>query len=267
MSSYLRGDQRQHPAHRRVEVADVGLRGDLGGRRPGRARVAERDRVQVARCRTARRRRARAARPGISAAASSISARTGVMPRVPMISALVISAPSQCERSMTSWPGDAREEVLVAAGEADDLVREHRADDQRDVVLDDGAVEPHVDARRQQPVGQLGDPARRRSCRATTNVVRVPPLVVEHRQPGIARGQLAGRVAEVRGQRAPRSSRRGCRARRARSAGVTRARAARRGRRRAAAAAGSCGCRRGRGRRRCARRGRAAPAARATKRA
>ena len=83
------------------------------------------------------------------------------MPRVPMMSALVISAPSQCERSMISWPGDPREEVLVAAGEADDLVREDRADDERDVVLDHRAVEPDVDALAQQPAGQLGDPARR----------------------------------------------------------------------------------------------------------
>ncbi len=40
--------------------------------------------------------------------------------------------------------GDAWEEVLVAAGEADHLVREDRADDQRDVVLDDRAVEPDL---------------------------------------------------------------------------------------------------------------------------
>jgi hypothetical protein len=41
---------------------------------------------------------------GIRAAPSSISARTGVMPVVPMISADVISAPSQCETSMIFWP-------------------------------------------------------------------------------------------------------------------------------------------------------------------
>ena len=40
--------------------------------------------------------------PGTSAAARSISSRTGVCPRVPMISRLVISAPSQCDRSITS---------------------------------------------------------------------------------------------------------------------------------------------------------------------
>lgn len=40
---------------------------------------------------------------GINAAASSISARTGVVPRVPMVRALVINAPSQCDTLITSW--------------------------------------------------------------------------------------------------------------------------------------------------------------------
>ncbi len=31
-------------------------------------------------------------------------ARTGVTPRLPIIAALVMSAPTQCETSMTSWP-------------------------------------------------------------------------------------------------------------------------------------------------------------------
>ena len=42
--------------------------------------------------------------PGTIDAASSMSARTGVIPRVPMIFELVISAPSQCDRSMSSRP-------------------------------------------------------------------------------------------------------------------------------------------------------------------
>jgi hypothetical protein len=41
---------------------------------------------------------------GINAALSSISARTGVIPVVPMISAEVIVAPSQCDMSMIFWP-------------------------------------------------------------------------------------------------------------------------------------------------------------------
>src|SRR3954452_23227149 len=81
--------------------------------------------------------------PGTSEAASLISARTGVIPRVPMICALVISARSQCERSISSRPETPGKRYLLAPGEADDLVREDRADDQRDVVLDHGAIDPH----------------------------------------------------------------------------------------------------------------------------
>src|SRR3954465_6888146 len=40
---------------------------------------------------------------GTSETASSMSARTGVVPRVPMIVALVMRAPSQCDTLMTSW--------------------------------------------------------------------------------------------------------------------------------------------------------------------
>ena len=71
--------------------------------------------------------------------------------------------------------GDAGEEVLVAAGEADDLVREHRADDEGDVVLDDGPVQRHLRRHGEQPAAQLGDPlgadraeGRRRSPGSTT---------------------------------------------------------------------------------------------------
>src|ERR1035438_6854240 len=35
-------------------------------------------------------------------------------------------------------PGDARKEILVAARDSDDLVRQDRAEDEGDVVLDDG---------------------------------------------------------------------------------------------------------------------------------
>ena len=95
---------------------------------------------------------------GISAAASSISARTGVMPRVPMMSALVISAPSQCERSMISWPATPGKKYLLPPEKPDHLVREDRADHERDVVLDHGPVQPDVDALAQPALRQLGHP-------------------------------------------------------------------------------------------------------------
>ena len=41
--------------------------------------------------------------------------------------------------------GDAWEEVLVAAGEADHLVREDRPDDDDHVAFDDVPVDPHLD--------------------------------------------------------------------------------------------------------------------------
>lgn len=50
---------------------------------------------------------------GMSAAASLISARTGVMPRVPIISALVIRAPTQCETSIISWPDTPGKKYLL----------------------------------------------------------------------------------------------------------------------------------------------------------
>src|SRR5664279_1076470 len=52
-------------------------------------------------------------RLGIMDAASLISARTGVIPRVPMMSALVINAPSQCEKSMTSGPATPGKKYLL----------------------------------------------------------------------------------------------------------------------------------------------------------
>ncbi len=52
-------------------------------------------------------------RAGISAAPSLISARTGVRPVVPMISAEVISAPSQCETSMIFCPATPGKKYLL----------------------------------------------------------------------------------------------------------------------------------------------------------
>ena len=215
---------------------------DLGGRRPRRARVAEGGGVQRRRCRRTTRHRAWRS-PGTSAAASSISARTGVMPRVPMISALVISAPSQWETSISSWPGHAREQVLVAAGEPDDLVREHRADDQRHVVLDDRAVDPDLDA----VLEHAADSSAIRSapmCPTLTNVSG------SHHSWLRASDRLGADVAAER-----RVVHRGVGAERDEhgepgDAAVQRAR----GPPTAAAAAGSCGSRRARSRRRCDRR-------------
>ena len=129
-----------------------------------------------------------------------MSARTGVIPRVPMIFALVISAPSQCDRSMSSRPETPGKRYLLPPEKPDDLVREHRADDERDVVLDHGAVDPHVSGVVQHAVGQLGDPVGTDGPDVGESGM-IPPRVVEHGHRRIAGGQGAGLVAEVRGQR------------------------------------------------------------------
>ena len=46
-------------------------------------------------------------------AASLIKARTGVTPLVPIILALVIKAPTQCDRSISSWPDTPGKKYLL----------------------------------------------------------------------------------------------------------------------------------------------------------
>ena len=78
-----------------------------------------------------------------------------------MIFGLVMTAPSQWKKLRISGAADAGEEVLVAAGEADHLVREDRADDDELVVVEDGAVDRHVDVHLEQAAGQFADLAGR----------------------------------------------------------------------------------------------------------
>ena len=212
----------------------MGLRGDLGRRGPGRARLAEGDGVQRRRCPTGRRRTARGSAAGISAAASSISARTGV----DAAGADDVGAGDQRAQPVRQvddlLAGDAREEVLVAAGEADHLVREDRADDERDVVLDDGPVEPDVDGSR---------PAGRRTARRPARAGMVPR---ETNVAGSAHSWLSTVVPVRSAAEVPRPAAASLIGACVPSATRTVTRLARpaahRGRRRAAAAAGSCGC-------------------------
>ena len=242
MSSYFSGIRRHAPGR-------PARRGSARGSARETSRAAAQDAsgspndtaCRAAGAGLARRRRARAARLGISAAASSISARTGVMPRVPMISRAGDQRAEPVREVDDLLAGDAGEEVLVAAGEADHLVREDRPDDERDVVLDDGPVEPDVD----RPVAAAPRTARGSASAGmvprSTKVVRLPPLVVEH---GQARDRSPpGRPRRSRGAGQCASAHRGVGAERdqhgqpADPAGqgvVHRARAA--------AAAGSCGC-------------------------
>ena len=98
--------------------------------------------------------------PGTIDAASLMSARTGVIPRVPMISALVISAPSQCDRSMSSRPETPGKRYLLPPEKPTTSCGNTGLDDERDVVLDHGAVDPDVSGVVQHAIGQLGDPVR-----------------------------------------------------------------------------------------------------------
>ena len=63
--------------------------------------------------------------------------------------------------------GHARKEVLVAAGEPDHLVREHRTNHDRHVRLRDVPVDPYVHGDvAHQTTGQLGQPLRADRCPA-----------------------------------------------------------------------------------------------------
>ena len=77
------------------------------------------------------------------------------MPRVPMISLLVISAPSQCVTSIISCPDRPGKRYLLPPEKPIDLVGEHRADNQRHVALDDEPVDPDVDGVMEPAPGEL----------------------------------------------------------------------------------------------------------------
>ena len=82
--------------------------------------------------------------------------------------------------------GDTGEKVLVAAGEADDLVRKHRADDDRHVRFGDMAVDAHLDRGvRHQTTGELGQAIGTDRAQGGERL-RQPRLVVEDRPAGIA---------------------------------------------------------------------------------
>ena len=191
MSSYFAGITRQHAAHGRVEVAHV----RLGRRRRRPPPTPPAGSPNAAAC--------SAPLPDCATTHSASRSRGDQRGR------LVDERPDRRDaarpddlgaRDQRAQPvrevddllaGDAREEVLVAAGEADDLVREDRADDERDVVLDDRAVEPHVDA-----LVAAAPPTARRSARAgmtptTTNVAGSHHSWLSTVMPGIARGQVA----------------------------------------------------------------------------
>ena len=203
----------------------------------------------------ARRRRGRASRRGTSDAPSSMRARTGVIAGRADDLGRGDEGADPVRDVDDVLARDAGEEVLVAAGDADDLVRQHRPDDERDVVLDDRPVEQHGDVHRQPTLGQLASRAAGIGAEVGEGR-RVPPLVVDDGHPRI--GLLEPPTRRSRGAGASASSLIGWCVPSAMSVviRVTRPCSARVHRARSTTAAGRCGCRRGRGCRRSCRRGR-----------
>ncbi len=117
---------------------------------------------------------------GTSSVAASISCRTGVIPRVPMMRLAVISAPHPVGHVDDVVHGAAGEEVLVPAGEADHLVREHGgADDEVHIALDAQAVDLHAHRGGvgEQPAGQARDLLRGDLAEVRDLVLVVPGMV------------------------------------------------------------------------------------------
>ncbi len=76
-------------------------------------------------------------------------------------------------------PGQAREQVLVAPREADDLVREDRPDDHRHVTVDHEPVDADGDGLLEATARQAAHVLGRERAQRSEGVV-VPPLVIDH---------------------------------------------------------------------------------------
>ncbi len=84
-------------------------------------------------------------------------------------------------------PGDAREEILVAARKADHLVGEDRAAHQHVVVVQQQPVEAHGHALHQQPIAEPADLLGRDDAQVDQRL-RIVPGVVEQAHGGVGGG-------------------------------------------------------------------------------
>ena len=190
---------RQHPADRGFAVADMGFGGDVGAGRPGVLGGAERGGVQ-----------------GVGAGGDDQAERKPL--RRDQGGRLVDQGPDRGDTAGTDHlragdqgsdpvgqvdqfgSGDAGEEVLVTAGEADHLVREHRSDHDRHIGLGDMPVDPHGHRRvGHQTVRQLGQPVGADGAQGGERV-GPPRLVVENLPPRIGLLREPRLVAEMSSQ-------------------------------------------------------------------
>jgi len=95
-----------------------------------------------------------------------------------MISGLVTTAPSQWKKFRIAVR-HARKEILVAAAEPDDLMREHRADDDHLVIVEDQLVDFDRHVQGEQAVGQFADFIRREPANLPERSGIVPLMVEE----------------------------------------------------------------------------------------
>ena len=102
---------------------------------------------------------------------------------------------------MSSRPGYSGKQVLVATGEADDLVREDRTQNERHIVVDHGAVDPDPERCGAACRRELGDAIRATASPRRRNAGGVPPGMGDDRRVRIALARCPGRVAEVCGER------------------------------------------------------------------
>ena len=152
------GDDREHPLHRVVEVADVRLGCHLRRGSPSAGRVPERQRLQPPAC-------------VVYHDAERVAlARDEVRGRIDERVDRCDAAPADdgAARDQRAEPvrdvdhlltGQTGEEILVPSREPDHLVRQHGAHEQRHVALDSEPVHPYVDRVMEPAFRELGDEA------------------------------------------------------------------------------------------------------------
>ena len=174
----------QHTRYGCVQVRDVSLRGDVCGGCPGLLRRAERHGVQGV-C-SGLHHQAQGPPLGRNHRCSLVDQRPHRRHPAGADDRRTADEGADPVRDVDHLlPGDTGKEVLVAAAEADHLVREDGADHDRQFCLGNEPVDPHLDAAiGEQSVGQFGDAAGRDGAEGGERL-RAPELVVADVPAGI----------------------------------------------------------------------------------